>query len=86
MSLKAQKRRISIALDEMARGLALYHKGQERLNLICGDICDGNISDIVNDDVDRQDALLSITEGISASAEDILDWCEEFKHKETDHD
>ena len=71
------KHKIQLALNRMAKGLALYGSGMEALDESVSDLCGFSIEDLVNDDVERQDAVFAIVEGISVDAETILEWIDE---------
>lgn len=79
------ERKISAALKMMSDGLSLYHRGQTALDEILNEQFNGGVTDILNDDPDRQDALLTVTETITASAADVLSWGNEFDARDNNN-
>jgi len=61
----------------MDRGLAMYHAGltavEDELS-----VCGISIADLVDGDTDREDALLPMTDGITASGDDVAEWAAEY--------
>ena len=74
--------KIQLALNRMGKGLSLYGTGMEALDKTIFDMSGYSIDDLVDNDVERQDAVLAIVEGISADAETILEWIKEKQDAE----
>jgi len=81
------KHKIQLALNCMDKGLSLYASGMEALNDSISGMSGYSIDDLVDEDVERQDAVLAIVEGISVDAETILEWIKEKQAtKGADHE
>jgi len=70
--------KIKLAINRLGKGLSLYLEALDDLNNITSQMCGGGITDLIDENTERQDALLSLRE-FSATPEMLIEWIEEYR-------